>query len=226
MADQEIAGAIIDSRQAVPGSLFVALPGEQTDGHEFVADAFARGAVFALVQKREFPNSGSLRFLDLSQLSGDQEAVNNLKPEDAGLPLCLLVENSLRAMQTTAQYWRKKQKVNVIGITGSVGKSTTKEVAAEVLAQRYSTLKSPGNFNNEIGLPLALLSLEESHERAVLEMGFYVPGEIRFLCDIAQPRVGVITNVSTVHAERAGSQEAIAQGKAELVESLPPAPEG
>jgi UDP-N-acetylmuramoyl-tripeptide--D-alanyl-D-alanine ligase len=114
----------------------------------------------------------------------------------------------------------------VIGITGSVGKSTTKELVAEVLNQRFRTLKNPGNLNNEIGLPLTLLSLGEGHERAVLEMGFYVPGEIKFLCDLALPQVGVITNVGTVHAERAGSQEVIAQGKAELVQSLPPAPEG
>jgi UDP-N-acetylmuramoyl-tripeptide--D-alanyl-D-alanine ligase len=114
----------------------------------------------------------------------------------------------------------------VIGITGSVGKSTTKEVTAEVLSQRFRTLKNPGNLNNEIGLPLTILSLSESYERAVLEMGFYVPGEIQLLCDIALPQVGVITNIGTVHAERAGSQEKIALGKSELVRSLPASPEG
>jgi UDP-N-acetylmuramoyl-tripeptide--D-alanyl-D-alanine ligase len=114
----------------------------------------------------------------------------------------------------------------VIGITGSVGKSTTKEVVAQVLAERYRTLRSPGNLNNEIGLPLAILRLGPGHERAVLEMGFYVPGEIAFLCEIALPHVGVVTNIGTVHAERAGSREAIARGKSELVQSLPPAPDG
>ncbi|HWQ46531.1 MAG TPA: UDP-N-acetylmuramoyl-tripeptide--D-alanyl-D-alanine ligase, partial [Longilinea sp.] len=108
----------------------------------------------------------------------------------------------------------------------SVGKSTTKELVAQVLSQRYCTLKSPGNLNNEIGLPLSILRLGAGYERAVLEMGFYTPGEISFLCDIAQPQVGIITNVGTVHAERAGSQEAIARGKSELVQALPPAPEG
>jgi UDP-N-acetylmuramoyl-tripeptide--D-alanyl-D-alanine ligase len=102
-----------------------------------------------------------------------------------------------------------------------VGKSTTKEVVAEVLGQRYRTLKSPGNMNNEIGLPLTILSLDDSHERAVLEMGFYVSGEIALLCGIAQPQIGVVTNIGTVHAERAGSQEAIFQGKSELVKALP-----
>ncbi len=114
----------------------------------------------------------------------------------------------------------------MIGVTGSVGKSTTKELIAEVLAQRYRTQRNPGNLNNEIGLPLSLLRLTPETERAVLEMGFYVPGEISLLCQIARPQVGVITNVGTVHAARAGSREVIAQGKAELVQSLPPAPEG
>jgi UDP-N-acetylmuramoyl-tripeptide--D-alanyl-D-alanine ligase len=98
----------------------------------------------------------------------------------------------------------------VVGITGSVGKSTTKEVVAQVLGERYRTLRSPGNLNNEIGLPLTMLRLSDEHERAVLEMGFYVPGEIQFLCDIALPQVGVVTNIGTVHAERAGSREEIA----------------
>jgi UDP-N-acetylmuramoyl-tripeptide--D-alanyl-D-alanine ligase len=129
-------------------------------------------------------------------------------------------------MQKIARFWRRQLDVEVIGITGSVGKSTTKEVVAEVLSRRYRTLKSPGNLNNEIGLPLTLLKLKNDHERAVLEMGFYIPGEIDFLCDIALPKVGVVTNVGTVHAERAGTIEDIARGKSELVKSLPSEPEG
>jgi UDP-N-acetylmuramoyl-tripeptide--D-alanyl-D-alanine ligase len=136
------------------------------------------------------------------------------------------VEDALQALQSVARYWRNKHDLRVIGITGSVGKSTTKEIAALVLGQRFETLKNPGNLNNEIGLPLTLLNLRSDHQRAVLEMGFYVPGEIKFLCDIARPQVGVITNIGTVHAERAGSQEVIARGKAELVEALPPDPKG
>ena len=118
-------------------------------------------------------------------------------------------------------FWRNKLKLDVIGITGSVGKSTTKELISEVLSYRYRTLKNVGNFNNEIGLPLTILKLSENHQKAVLEMGFYIPGEIRLLCEIAQPVIGVLTNVGTVHAERAGSQEIIARGKSELVEALP-----
>ena len=129
-------------------------------------------------------------------------------------------------MQQIARFWRRKQNLRVIGITGSVGKSTTKELVTEVLKSRYHTLKNIGNLNNEIGLPLTILRMGEGHERAVLEMGFFVPGEIKFLCDIALPQVGVITNIGTVHAERAGSQETIARGKSELIQALPAAPEG
>jgi UDP-N-acetylmuramoyl-tripeptide--D-alanyl-D-alanine ligase len=132
-----------------------------------------------------------------------------------------MVENTLTALQQIARFWRRKLNLRVIGITGSVGKSTTKEVIAEVLDQRYRTLKSPGNMNNEIGLPLTILRIGPGYERAVLEMGFYVPGEIAFLCDIALPEIGVVTNIGTVHAERAGSQEEIFRGKSELVRALP-----
>ena len=142
-------------------------------------------------------------------------------PLDLSTPLCLRVDNTVAALQQIARFWRRKLDLRVIGITGSVGKSTTKEMVAEVLGTRYRTLRSPGNLNNEIGLPLTILRLGSGYERAVLEMGFYVPGEIQFLCDIALPHIGVVTNVGTVHAERAGSQEAIARGKSELIQALP-----
>jgi UDP-N-acetylmuramoyl-tripeptide--D-alanyl-D-alanine ligase len=214
-----ITEAVIDSRQVIPGSLFVAIPGEQTDGHNFIGEAFKRGASFALIQREV---DGSFPTLDLRSVS----SADSFLEHDLTSPLCLRVENTVAALQKIARYWRRKLDLRVIGITGSVGKSTTKEMATEVLSTRYRTLKSPGNLNNEIGLPLTLLRLSSGHQRAVLEMGFYVPGEIAFLCDIALPQVGVVTNVGTVHAERAGSQEAIARGKAELVQALPPAPEG
>jgi UDP-N-acetylmuramoyl-tripeptide--D-alanyl-D-alanine ligase len=212
-----ISEATIDSRQAIPASMFVALPGENTDGHDYVEEAFKRGAHLALVQK---DLSAQLPTLDLR--SGDI-------PEELSIPdgpFCLLVSDSLKALQTIASFWRRKLNLRVIGITGSVGKSTTKELVAEVLGQRYHTFKNPGNLNNEIGLPLSLLKLGPGHDCAVLEMGFYVPGEITFLCEMAQPHVGVITNIGTVHAERAGSQEMIAAGKSELVQALPRSPHG
>ena len=207
-----ITEASIDSRQVIPGSLFVAIPGERVDGHDFLADAFKRGASFALIQQDV---DTSFRILDLR---------GSLNPDtipDLTTPLCLRVENTVTALQQIARFWRRQLDLRVIGITGSVGKSTTKEMVAEVLSQRYRTLKSPGNLNNEIGLPLSILKLSSGYQRAVLEMGFYVPGEIAFLCDVAQPQVGVVTNIGTVHAERAGSQEAIALGKSELVQALP-----
>jgi len=214
-----ITEAVIDSRQVIPGSLFVAIPGEQVDGHDFIGEAFKRGASFALIQRDV---DASFRTLDLRSAT----SAESLTERNFATPLCLRVENTVTALQQIARYWRRKLDLRVIGITGSVGKSTTKEMATEVLSTRYRTLKSPGNLNNEIGLPLTVLRLSSGHQCAVLEMGFYVPGEIAFLCDIALPQVGVVTNIGTVHAERAGSQEAIARGKAELVQALPPAPGG
>ena len=212
---QVISEAAIDSRQVLPGGLFVALPGERVDGHDYIGDAFKRKANFALVQK---DMSNSFSQVDLR----GNKAFSNL-PEP---PFCILVPDSLSALQQTAKFWRRKLDIRIVAITGSVGKSTTKELIADVLNQRYCTLKSKGNLNNEIGLPLTLLRLGSGYQRAVLEMGFYVPGEISFLCELALPQVGVITNIGTVHAERAGSQEEIARGKSELVQSLPPAPNG
>lgn len=222
MINTVINEAAIDSRQVIPGSMFIAIPGERKDGHNFIGDAFKNGASLALVQR------------DLSEkhptidLRGKPDLANTTIPTGIlqGAPFCLRVENSVEALQQIARFYRRKLDVRVIGITGSVGKSTTKELIADVLGQRYRTLKNAGNLNNEIGLPLTILRLGGGHQRAVLEMGFYVPGEIALLCDIAQPAVGVITNIGTVHAERAGSQEAIARGKSELVQALPAAPDG
>ncbi len=216
-AQERVTGAVVDSRQASQGSLFVAVPGERGDGHDFVHQAFDQGAKLAFIQK---DLTSQFRVLDLRiKTKGKIQEVFEA-------PFCIRVDDTVVALQETARFWRQKLEPRVIGITGSVGKSTTKEVTAEVLNQRYRTLKNPGNLNNEIGLPLTLLSLDEGHQRAILEMGFYVPGEIAFLCDLAHPQVGVVTNVGTVHAERAGSQEAIAIGKSELVQALPPSPEG
>lgn len=219
IATTVITEAVIDSRQVIPGSLFVAIPGEKADGHDYIGEAFRRGASFALIQRDV---DASFRTLDLRGVT----SLASFTREDLVPSLCLRVENTVAALQQIARFWRRKLNIRVVGITGSVGKSTTKEMVTEVLSTRYRTLKSPGNLNNEIGLPLTILRLSPGHQRAVLEMGFYVPGEIAFLCDIALPQVGVVTNIGTVHAERAGSQEAIAHGKSELVQALPPAPNG
>lgn len=201
---------VVDSRLARPGSLFVALKGEQTDGHDYVRDALQRGALGAIVERQ------------VSGCASSWSATTRRAPSKAPLtPICLRAKHSLEALQRLAAYWRGRHAVRVIGITGSTGKTTTKETIASVLGMAYRTLKSEGNYNNEIGLPLTLLQLEPEHQRVVLEMGMYQMGEIAQLAHIARPQVGVVTNVGPSHLERLGSLARIAQAKAELVEALP-----
>ena len=212
-----ITDAVIDSRLAIPGSMFIALPGENVDGHAYVEAALKNGAQVALVQKDIISDHP---IVDLRSVSKQQVVTT---PDQ---PFYIRVENCMSSLHKIAHHWRSKLNIKVIGITGSVGKSTTKEIIAGVLSQKYRVIKNPGNYNNEIGLPLTILNITNGYQIAVLEMGFYVPGEISLLCKISLPHVGVITNIGTVHAERAGSQEVIRRGKAELLESLPPNPDG
>jgi len=210
----ELSAVVIDSREACPNSLFVALCGEHQDGHDFVADAFARGAVAALIDR---------------EVDAECQMVDTKGPlPEASIrpPICLMAEDSLKAFQRLAAFWRAKFSPRVIGVTGSVGKTTTKEMICSVLRKRFRTLKSWGSYNNEIGLPLTLLYLDSSHEQVILEMGMYALGEIAELAAIAHPHVGVVTNVGPTHLERLGTIEHIAQAKSELVEALPPASEG
>ncbi len=204
--------AAIDSRRIIPGGLFFALKGDRVDGHDYVPMAISKGAQMAIID-REI--NTHIPVVDIESLSSIK--ANELPQE----PFALKVVDTEKALQNIAMHHRKTVGAKVIGITGSVGKSSTKELVAEVLSERYHTHKNPGNYNNEIGLPLTLINCGYGHECIALEMGFYYPGEIRFLCNIAQPEIGIITNVGTVHAERAGSQEAIAEGKSELVQELP-----
>ena len=191
---------VIDSRTAAPGDLFVALAGEHHDGHQFIAEALRRGATGVLA--REWPRD---------------------VPEEARKVVTLVqVENPLAALQALATARRTRLGLKVIGVTGSVGKTSTKEAIAGVLGQRFRVLKSTGNLNTEVGVPLALLDLTEEHQRAVLELAMYDLGEIAALCRIAQPSIGVVTNIGPTHLERLGSMERITDAKAELVESLPP----
>ncbi len=210
---QPIRRVVIDSREAGPGDLFVAFVGENTDGHQYVAEAFKRGAVAALVE-RDVP---------IEALKYDLRSGSTLPSFRAlSLPVVLRVDQTLSALQQLAKWWRSRFKdLRVIGITGSVGKSSTKELVAAVLQQQFTLLKSEGNYNNEIGLPLTLLQLDSTHERVVLEMGTYGRGEITRLCEIAKPVVGVVTLVGPVHLERMGSIENIAIAKAELPQALP-----
>ena len=214
-----ISSVVIDSRLVQPGDLFVAFEGEKSDGHDHVVDAFDNGAVAALVERPISPD-----FINIDPRTAPlDESINTQRDE----PICIIVDDTLEALQKLGQKWRERfPRVRVIGITGSVGKTTTKELTHAVLCQQYKTLKSEGNYNNEIGLPLTLLQLRPDHERVVLEMGMYTSGEISLLCDLARPHIGVITIVGSVHMEWLGSIEAIASAKQELVEMLPPAPEG
>ena len=189
-----------DSRRVQAGDLFVAIRGEQFDGHAFVAQAAANGATAALV--------------------GAAWAAAQAAPP---LPL-LVVEEPIAALQRLARAWRDRlgERLTVVGITGSVGKTSTKEVVAAVLGGRFETYRSPGNLNNEIGLPLSLLEIGPNTEVAVLEMGgAYAFGELTLLAAIARPKIAVVTNIHPVHLERMGSIEAIAETKAELIAALP-----
>jgi UDP-N-acetylmuramoyl-tripeptide--D-alanyl-D-alanine ligase len=214
----EVHSAVIDSRLATPGCLFIALPGERNDGHDFVPDAVARGAAAVIAQRAPSMVNGLV--LDLSD---DSLQVGEWKE---GNPICLIVPDSLVALQRAAAHWRRQHDVTVIAITGSVGKTTAKEAIASVERQRYRILKSEGNYNNEIGLPLTLLHLTGIHQRVALEMGMYDLREIAHLCDIALPLIGAVTNVGPSHLERLGTIERIAQAKAELPAALPPAGKG
>jgi len=219
LPDQVLSGFVIDSREAAEGSCFFALRGEHRDGHEFVMDALTRGALAVIVghiDADEAAGAGiSLRVVDTANPPSAGEA------PPPGTRWAFLVENTLQALHRLAAEWRSRFDPRVVGITGSVGKSTSKEMIAAVLRQRYLTLKSPGNLNNEIGLPLTLLELRGAHQRAVLELGMYQVGEIAELAAIAQPQVGVITNVGPSHLERLGTIERVAEAKAELVRALP-----
>ena len=193
-------GYSIDSRTLRPGDLFIAIKGERFDGHDFVASAFERGAVAAIVARER-----------LTAL-----------PEQACRHPLLIVEDTLAALQQLATAVRKHWAKRVVGITGSAGKTTTKEAIAIVLGARFSVLKSQGNLNNGYGLPLQLLRLEPEHEIAVIEMGMSSAGEITALAAIAAPEWGVVTNVGNAHAEFFPDGIAgIARAKYELIEALP-----
>jgi UDP-N-acetylmuramoyl-tripeptide--D-alanyl-D-alanine ligase len=196
-SDRPIRGGAIDSRLVRPGNLFVALPGERTDGHRHLADAVEAGAAALLV----------------TQPPKDQAALGDVA--------IVLVRDAPSALGSVAAGWRSRFTPLVVGVTGSVAKTSTKEAVATVLARRYTTLRNEGNLNNEIGLPLTLLRLAPEHEAVVLEMGMYVGGEIAALARMARPRIGVVTAVLPVHLSRIGSLDAVERAKGELVEALP-----
>ena len=199
-SDRPIRGGAVDSRLVRPGNLFVALAGERTDGHRFLRAAVDAGATALLVN--DLPSETA----DLAEEGG---------------PTIVAVPDTLLGLHAVAAAWRARFSPLVVGVTGSIAKTSTKEAIAAVLAERFVTLKSEGNANNEVGLPLTVLRLGPEHEAAVLEMGMYLGGEIAQLAAIARPKIGVVTAVREVHLSRIGSIDAVEQAKAELVEALP-----
>lgn len=214
-AQKPVGPVVIDSREVTPGGCFVALRGEHHSGHEFLTEAISRGACAVVAERRCAQQIEGCWQVDA------RDAPLSAGPPDPAQPLCLLVEDSLVALQRWAAHFRQQHHVRVVGVTGSVGKTTTKEMIYSVLSRRFRTLRSEGNYNNEIGLPLTLLQLTPRHERVVVEMGMYALGEIARLAEIAQPMIGVVTNVGPTHLERLGTLERTAQAKRELVEALP-----
>lgn len=214
---RSFAGVVIDSRLIQTGDLFVALPGEQVDGHAFVGDALRRGA-FGVIVRRDWA-AEHLQTLDQSvAVIADSDSLSLLPPDQ---PIVFAVADPLLTLQQLSTIHRQRMSAEVIGITGSVGKTSTKEVAAAVLRQGFKTLYSGKSYNNEIGVPLTLLRLEPEHELAVIEMGTYGPGEIRLLCELARPRYAIVTNVGVSHLERMKTPDTVAVAKREIVESLP-----
>ncbi len=194
----QIEGVQSDSRKVTRGDLFVALKGERVDGHEYVKEAFLRGAVCALVE----------RTTD-EMVSDDKRCI-------------VVTPNSVKALGEMAYWYRNRFSPRVIGVTGSIGKTTTKDLIQSVLSVEYNTLANEGNLNTEIGVPLTLFRLRDIHEVAVIEMGMRGAGQIAYLAGLARPHIGVLTNITESHLEVLGSVENIAKAKAELLESLPP----
>lgn len=203
-ASVEVTGVSIDTRTLRPGDLFVAVKGPRFDGHDFVAQALEQGASGAIVSRPEFQvREGAWRpLLERHFLT--------------------LVDDPLTALQGLATWHRTRFDLPLIGVTGSNGKTTTKEMIAAILSQRGPVLKTEGNLNNHLGLPLSLLRLDASHRAAVLEMGISLKGEMRRLCEIARPTIGLITNIGPAHLEFLGSIEGVAEEKGSLFEAVRP----
>jgi UDP-N-acetylmuramoyl-tripeptide--D-alanyl-D-alanine ligase len=200
---REFSGICIDSRKITPDELFVAIKGERYDGHAFVKEVIHAGGRGIMVQKSKIQDLP----LDL------------FRRENAA---CIAVDDTIYALGALACFRRKKTNVKVAAVTGSNGKTTTKEMTAGILAKKHCVLATAGNLNNEIGLPLTLLGLNFSHQWAVLELGMNHPGEIRRLARICMPDIGVVTNIGASHLEGLGSLEAVAKAKAELLEEINP----
>lgn len=210
-----------------PGGLFIAVRGERRDGHDFVADAFANGAVASLVHHvpdnlQEAAAHGEVTVLDarLASAAGSALAALPQSPVQSSPKLLLLVDDPMSCLQKCAAWWRLHQPASVLAITGSVGKTTTKDLLATILSARGSVLRTQGNLNNELGLPFMLLQLTPEHTHAVLEIGISHPGEMAVFARIAAPNVGIVTRVAPAHLEFFGSVDTVEREKGVLVETL------
>lgn len=190
--DKELDGVVIDSRLVKENYLFIAVKGERVDGHSYIEAAFKNGAAAVICEQAPAPVCGPY----------------------------ILVENSLQTLKDIAKWYRARLNIKLVGITGSVGKTSTKEFISSVLAEKYQVLKTEGNFNNEIGLPLTILKIRDFHEVAVIEMGISNFGEMHRLSDIARPDICVITNIGQCHLENLGSREGILKAKSEIFDFL------
>lgn len=190
-----ITGVVTDSRKVEPGNLFIAIRGENLDGHQFIPMAYEKGAAGVISdQPVEVPPGHS----------------------------CVLVRDTKKAILELASYYRDQFHVPIVGVTGSVGKTTTKEFVYSVLSMGYNTRKTEGNYNNEIGLPLTIFGLERDTQAVVLEMGMSGFGEIEALTNAAKPYIGIITNIGTAHLENLGSREGILKAKLEIIKGIAP----
>jgi UDP-N-acetylmuramoyl-tripeptide--D-alanyl-D-alanine ligase len=196
--DRRLAGIATDSRRVERGDCFVPLRGERFDGHDFIPSALERGAGAIVVERGRPPR---------------------VWPGDVAV---IAVADTLEALGRLAAHWRRRHQGPVVGITGSNGKTSTKEMLARILAQRWNVLRNPGNFNNLIGVPLTLLDLRPHHEAAVVEMGINIPGEMARLVEIVQPNVGLVTNIHPAHLAGLKSPEEILREKGKLLECLGP----
>lgn len=206
--DTEITGAVTDSRAVQKGGLFIPVVGKRADGHRFIPDVFAQGAA-AVLSERE------LREEELYGTGGSAvtDAGRKARPY-------ILVKSSLQALKDIAEYYRSQLDIPVIGIAGSVGKTSTKEMIASVLSQKYNVLKTEGNFNNEVGMPLTLLKIRPEHEAAVIEMGISDFGEMHRLAKVARPDICVMTNIGQCHLEFLGDRDGVLRAKSEIFDFL------
>lgn len=191
---REASCVVIDSRKVEKGGVFIATRGERVDGHDFIPQAVQKGALGVVCEEA---------------------------PEDGSIPY-ILVKDSLKALKDIAEFYRSRLSVPIVGITGSVGKTSTKEIIASVLSEGFCVLKTEGNFNNEVGLPLTVLRIRQEHEAAVLEMGISNFGEMHRLSKIAKPDICVITNIGQCHLENLGSREGVLRAKSEIFDYMNP----